>query len=73
MKKQQRNRLIVAAVLTVLCALLALFTVLSGYFFYAVYANGNRWFTTPYNTRLRAARGSVIAGDIHSITDRPAI
>ena len=48
----------------VLCALLALFTVLSGYFFYAVYANGNRWFTTPYNTRLRAARGSVIAGDI---------
>ena len=48
----------------VLCALLALFTALSGYFFYAVYANGNRWFTTPYNTRLRAARGSVIAGDI---------
>lgn len=48
----------------VLCAMLALFTVLSGYFFYAVYANGNRWFTTPYNTRLRAARGSVIAGDI---------
>ena len=47
----------------VLCAMLALFTVLSGYFFYAVYANGNRWFTTPYNTR--AARRRVLEGVVN--------
>ncbi|MGI5884214.1 MAG: peptidoglycan D,D-transpeptidase FtsI family protein [Candidatus Spyradocola sp.] len=58
MKQMKKN------VRAVLCTMLALFTALSGYFFYAVYANGSRWFTTPYNTRLRQARGTVLAGDI---------
>ena len=58
MKEMKRNAR------AVLCAMLALFAALGGYFFYAVYNNGSRWFTTPYNTRLRQARGSVIAGDI---------
>ena len=48
----------------VLCVVLALFAALGGYFFYAVYNYGSRWFTTPYNTRLRAAQKNVIAGDL---------
>ncbi len=48
----------------VLALMLSLFACLSGYFFYAVYDNGSRWFTTPYNTRLRAAKGRVTPGDI---------
>ena len=48
----------------VLCAVLVMFIALGGYFFYAVYNYGSRWFTTPYNTRLRAAKKTVIAGDI---------
>ena len=51
----------------VLCATLALFAVLGGYLLYATYSYGGRWFTTPYNTRLRNAKNSVIPGDI---TDR---
>ena len=51
----------------VLCATLALFAVLSGYLLYATYSYGGRWFTTPYNTRLRNAKNSVIPGNI---TDR---
>ena len=48
----------------VLAVILIAFAVLSGYFFYAIYAYGTRWFTTPYNTRLSKAKASVIAGDI---------
>ena len=48
----------------VLCVVLALFAALGGYFFYAVYNYGSRWFTTPYTTRLRAAQKNVIAGDL---------
>ncbi len=48
----------------ILSVILIAFAVLSGYFFYAIYAYGTRWFTTPYNTRLSKAKSSVIAGDI---------
>lgn len=48
----------------VMCIVLAMFIGLGAYFFYAVYTYGSRWFTTPYNTRLRAVKSSVIAGDI---------
>lgn len=58
MKQMKKN------VRAVLCVVLALFAALSAYFFYAVYANGGRWFTTPYNTRLRNAKNTIIAGDI---------
>lgn len=49
---------------SVLCVVMALFLALGGYFFYAVYSYGSRWFTTPYNTRLRTAKKTVIAGDL---------
>ena len=58
MKEIKRN------VRMILCGVLVLFTALGAYFFYAVYTNGSRWFTTPYNTRLRTIKSSVIAGDI---------
>ena len=48
----------------ILCAVMAIFIALGAYFFYAVYTYGSRWFTTPYNTRLRTIKSSVIAGDI---------
>ena len=51
----------------VLCATLALFAVLGGYLLYATYSYGGRWFTTPYNTRLRNVKNSVIPVNI---TDR---
>lgn len=61
MKRMKHN------IRVVLCATLALFAVLGGYLLYATYSYGGRWFTTPYNTRLRNAKNSVIPGDI---TDR---
>ncbi|MDR2513616.1 MAG: hypothetical protein LBD02_00195 [Christensenellaceae bacterium] len=45
-------------------ALLVLFGSLIVYFFYTIPAYSGRWFATPYNTRLRAAKSKVIPGDI---------
>lgn len=61
MKRMKHN------IRVVLCVTLALFAVLGGYLLYATYSYGGRWFTTPYNTRLRNAKNSVIPGNI---TDR---
>ncbi|MDR3085600.1 MAG: hypothetical protein LBU47_04720, partial [Christensenellaceae bacterium] len=44
--------------------LLVLFGSLVVYFFYTIPAYSGRWFATPYNTRLRAAKSKVVPGDI---------
>ena len=52
----------------VLCVVLAMFAALGGYFFYAVYSYGSRWFTTPYNTRLNAAK-NLLAKSAYSVAE----
>lgn len=58
MKQMKKN------VRVVLLIVLVMFVTLSGYFLYAVTSYGARWFTTPYNTRLRMAKSNVLAGDL---------
>lgn len=48
-----------------LACVLVLFAVLGVYSFYTVSAYGGRWFSTPYNTRLRRAKDEVIPGNIY--------
>ncbi len=42
----------------------ALFIVLSVYLVYIFNAYGTRWFSSPYNTRLKNQKNNIIAGDI---------
>ena len=58
MKELRRNMRLIGSLL--LCCIL----VLIGYLNYTVMLNGNRWTNSSNNTRLAAARKSVIAGDI---------
>ena len=48
----------------ILILFLVLFTVLVGYFVYALNTYGNRWLTNPYNVRLQNQKSSVIPGKI---------
>ncbi len=43
---------------------LAMFTMLAGYFSYAVYAYGSRWFNSSYNPRIHQAKQEIAAGDL---------
>ena len=42
-----------------------LFTTLLGYFSYSMAINGNRWFISPYNTRLQSQKANVVEGGIY--------
>lgn len=44
--------------------LAAMFLLLAGYFCYAVYFYGGRWFSNAYNPRIVSGRQDVVAGDI---------
>lgn len=57
--KQQRFRFLVMAFLLIALLLLA-----GGYGVYSVSTYGSRWFGSSYNTRYRAAKKTVIPGDI---------
>ena len=57
--KQQRFRFRVMAFLLIALLLLA-----GAYGVYSVSTYGSRWFGSSYNTRYRAARKTVIPGDI---------
>ena len=48
----------------------ALFIVLSVYLVYILNAYGTRWFSSPYNTRLKSQKNNIIAGDILDRTGR---
>ena len=47
---------------TMLALFCAMFVVLSVYLGYIVSAYGNRWFSSPYNTRVTSQKDSIAAG-----------
>lgn len=58
---QDNSRKYIKAMLGLFCAM---FLILCVYLVYIVGVYGNRWFTSPYNTRLQAQKNSVQAGRI---------
>lgn len=58
MKRMKRNMRRVTVVF------LTLFVLLAGYFSFAVYAYGDRWFSSAYNPRIHQAKAMVTPGDI---------
>ncbi len=61
MKKDKKNstRNHIKAMLALFCAM---FIVLSVYLVYIVNVYGNRWFSSPYNTRVANRKGTIAAG-----------
>ncbi|NLB61566.1 MAG: penicillin-binding protein 2 [Clostridiales bacterium] len=55
---------------TLLALFLCMFIILSSYLVYIVGKNGSRWFSSPYNIRIRTQKSNVVAG---SILDRNGI
>ncbi|HHW71468.1 MAG TPA: hypothetical protein GX392_09085, partial [Clostridiales bacterium] len=49
-----------------LTILIIMFFLLAGYMGYALFFYGDRWFSSPYNTRvgMNGAQPEIIAGDI---------
>ena len=58
---QDNSRKYIKAMLGLFCAM---FLILCVYLVYIVGVYGNRWFTSPYNTRVQAQKNSVQAGRI---------